>query len=81
MMLKVSNPEKIKGSIEFELYGEKFMFQSEHTVYIPLHNDEIAVVGLSDNASTLTRKLLRNFDLLRNVTGLTLTLLPAQSGN
>ncbi len=80
MILNFSNPDKIKGIFQVTLQGEGFIFLDIHTVYVPLHRDELAFVGLSDNATTLVRNMQRNFDLLRNVTGLTWTLLPEMLG-
>ena len=81
LILKVPNPEKFKGYIDITLLGESFSFFSRHVVYIPLDKERIVMVGLSDNATTFVRNLRRNFDLLRNVTGLTLTFLPEQSSD
>ncbi len=79
MMLRVSNPEKQKGYLAHTLYGEAQFFHSMHEVYIPLQSDRLVRVGLSDNTTSFVRNLLRNFELLRNVTGLNLTFLPEQS--
>ncbi len=77
----VRNQEKSIGVIDFALFGEGIRFYSRIVVYIPLQNDGFVTVGLSDNATTFIRNLQRNFDLLRNVTGLTLTFLPKQSSS
>ncbi len=81
MRLIVSNPEKIKGTLKVALFGEGLSFESAHVVYIPVQKNKLAVVGLSDDASTLARNLQRNFDLLRNVTGIALSSLSIQDGN
>ncbi len=52
-----------------------------YAVYIPLDSKETARVELADNKTTLIRNLQRNFDLLRNFTGLTATLLPDRRGD
>ena len=72
MILAMSNPETTKDALVVALRGEGIIVTWVYSVCIPLHNDEIALVGLSDNASTLFRNLQQNFDLLYNVTGLTL---------
>ncbi len=80
MMLSVTIPEKVKGRIDLLLEGEGMLFHSRQMVHIPLHKDSIAVVALSDNRTTFLRNLRRNFDLLRNVSGLSWTFLPDLSG-
>ncbi len=71
MILRVSNPETSKGYLMLELFSEGYVFRMKYAVQIPVNEDNLAVVGLSDNAATFIRNLQRNFELLRNVTGLT----------
>ncbi len=80
MILTVTVPEKVKGRIDLVLAGEGRVFYSRQMVHIPLHRDAIPVVALSDDRTTYLRNLLRNFDLLGNVSGLTWTFLPEHSG-
>ncbi len=82
MVLALSNPETAKGVLVVALRGGGIIVTWVYSVYVPLHKDEIALVWLSDNASTLVRNLQRNFDLLYNVTGLRLnSTLSSRSSN
>ena len=77
--LTVSNPETVKGYLLVSLNGESFIIQSRYSLHISMNNRNTARAELSDNATTLIRNLQRNFDLLRDFTGLTLTLLPGRT--
>ncbi len=57
MVLTISNPETVEGSLRVGLYGGGFIIQSIYAVHIPVKDNEIVRVGLSDNATTFTRNL------------------------
>ncbi len=73
MRLSFYHPDRVKGYIIFTLFGKRHDRHSTHAVYIHLQRDRF------DSATTFVRNLQRNFDLVRNVTSLTLTFLPDQS--
>ncbi len=81
MRLAVSIPVRFKGLLDIALVRRGVSYLMKESVVMPLDQDENVAVALADNASTLTRNLQRNFDSLRNVTGLTLTLIPKPVGN
>ncbi len=73
LFLTVSNPDKTSEFLAVLLHGERTIISTKYEVSVPLGDTTSAHVGLSDNATTFTRNLQRNFHLLRNVSGLTLT--------
>ena len=81
MRFYASNPEKDKGYVSQTLYGEGQLFHLDHAGYIPLQSDRFITVGLSVNATTFVRNLLRNIEILCNVTGVALTEIPLEYGD